>query len=301
LAKEIEKRKPPKLLLRFLVGIPAGALAVYLLAFGDWTLAVVTALAGWFALREFWRIAGVENPGVKFPLARLGEIAAIIFLMASWMFPNGSFSVMLAIMIPCFFIYQLILKAHGAKEFLREVAVVTLGVVYIGGFMSFIFKLRHLEEYLESSGVINLTNGWFSNPGMSHLVQFAILTSWGCDTAAYFSGKYFGKTKLAPGISPGKTVIGLVGGMVGAATVVLLYSWLTGLINQVQVYELIAFGAFAAAFSQLGDLTISAIKREANAKESGRILGAHGGLLDRLDGFLFALPATYIFFLLVLG
>jgi len=296
-----EVKKPSNIVQRFVIGIPVGALAVCLMAYGNISLLVFIVICAWVSLREFWKLAGVGRAGEGLPLARIGEIAAIILLYTTWAYPEGSFAVMLAIIVPVFFIYQLVRRAQGADSYLREVSLVSLGVVYVAGLLSFIFKLRHLQIFFEKTGVLTFSTGFFHIPGMIHFTIFAVIASWGCDTAALLSGKSLGRTKLAPGISPKKTIAGLVGGMVGAATGVLIYAWLVGIIGQVEIYELVAFGAMAAAFSQLGDLTVSAIKREANLKDTGSILGPHGGVLDRIDGFLFALPATYIFFLLVLG
>jgi len=278
-----------------------GAVIVSILAFGESSLLLLIAIGSWITLQEYWRLAGIDHRRSDFYLARLGELATIVLLFATWSYRWGALEMLLAVFLPLLFVVQLIARVRGDTTYLRKVAIVALGVIYIGGFLSFIFKLRNLQIHLEDIGALEFSRALFKAPDMIHFTLFPVLAAWCCDTAAYFSGKYFGRTKLAPSISPGKTITGLVGGMVGSATGVTLYAWLIGLVGQVQVYELIAFGVLAAALSQLGDLTVSAIKREAQMKDAGRILGAHGGMLDRIDGFLFALPATYIFFLFVLG
>ena len=303
---ETGEKKRSNLFYRFAVGIPLGALACGLFAFGERSLLVFLIVGAWFALREFWRTTGVNHPETKFPLARLGDIAAAVLLFASFVWPQGSFAVLIAIIIPLFAIHQLVAWSRGAKEFIREVAVVTLGVLYIGGLLSFVFMLRHLQIILQARDIDPLIFSytwfpWFHREDMIHLTLFPVLTGWCTDTAALFAGKYFGKIPMALKISPKKTVEGLIGGMVGAATGVTVYGYLIGLVGQVKVWEFITFGIIAAGISQLGDLTVSALKREAHQKDSGRLLGAHGGMLDRIDGFLFALPATYVFFLMVLN
>ncbi len=287
--------------MRFLIGIPVGTIVVCVFAFGNVSLIILLLLGSWLALREFWAITQVDHPGSRFPLSRMGEIATAILLVSEWIYPIGSLDVLLALLLPIFFVFQLMARARGAAGFVREVAVVALGVLYIGGFLSLILKLRNLQIHLQDIGAVTFTHGFFHDPNMIHFTLFPVLAGWCCDTAAFFAGKYFGKGKLAPTISPNKTVVGLVGGMVGSAAGVTLYAWIIGLIGQVQVSEMIAFGALAGAFSQLGDLAVSAIKREAGMKDTGKLMGAHGGLLDRIDGFLFALPATYLFFRLVFG
>jgi len=94
--------------------------------------------------------------------------------------------------------------------------------------------------------------------------------------------------------------MGLFGGMVGGALAVVVFSRFIGMTAIIPVWQLIAYAMITGVISQMGDLTVSALKREAHMKDSGKLLLAHGGMLDRIDGFLFAVPATYLFFLLVL-
>jgi phosphatidate cytidylyltransferase len=88
--------------------------------------------------------------------------------------------------------------------------------------------------------------------------------------------------------------------MVGSAAGVSAYAYCIGILSYVPLWELAVFGAAVGALSQLGDLTVSAFKREAGVKDTGTAMGAHGGMLDRIDGFLWSLPATYLFFITVL-
>lgn len=282
--------------------VPLGIVAGIIFAFGDLTLFILWLVGAWFALNEFWILTGVANRKAIFPLTRLGEIAVLLIFFFSWKYPSGYNDILLALLLPLFFIVQLFAHARGDRNFIREVAMVVLGVIYIGGLASFMFKLRHLQDAMELSGAVQFadTGGFFTSGDIFHFAIFAAIASFGSDTTAYLTGKFFGKTKLSPKISPKKTITGLMGAMIGSATAVTLYAWLIGLVGQIQIHELIAFGALAAAFSQLGDLTVSAIKRESDFSDTGWIMGAHGGILDRCDGFIFALPATYIFFLLVL-
>jgi phosphatidate cytidylyltransferase len=296
-----EHKKPSNLLLRFAVGIPVGILAVWFFAFGDLSLLYFLIIGGWIGLREFWRLVGVEHKGARVPLSLFGEIAFVVFLYSVWRHPGMPLDVLIiAGILPILFVAQLVARARTGAPFGHEVGSVMLGVLYVGGLLSYLLRLRQLEGQLVADGLISFESGMFTAPGMIHLTIFPVVGSWCCDTAALFSGKYFGLKKLAPSISPGKTVVGLVGGMVGSAAGVAAYAWTLGILGYVDLWKFIAFGAAVGAFSQLGDLTVSALKREAGLKDSGRIMGAHGGMLDRIDGFLFSLPATYLFFLLVL-
>jgi len=111
------------------------------------------------------------------------------------------------------------------------------------------------------------------------LLVWAFITTWSTDIGAYFAGRNFGRHKLAPSISPNKTVEGLVGGIAAAALFAGFWAWLTGL---GQVLYLCA--PFFAAIAQGGDLFESWLKRRAGVKDSGAWLPGHGGALDRLDG-----------------
>lgn len=108
------------------------------------------------------------------------------------------------------------------------------------------------------------------------------------DTAAYFTGRALGGPRLAPAISPGKTWSGLCGGVLGAALTGALAAWLLGSGRPAQAAGL---GALLAGVAQLGDLVESAFKRAAGVKDSGTLIPGHGGVLDRVDGLLFAAPA----------
>lgn len=131
--------------------------------------------------------------------------------------------------------------------------------------------------------------------GLSVLI-WLFLVVWTTDSAAYFAGRTLGGPKLAPSISPAKTWSGFWGGVLGAAFVSVLFAWLLGL------ERLAALGLLAAALAviaQIGDLAESALKRRAGVKDSGQLIPGHGGILDRVDGLLFAAPALALVGVLV--
>jgi phosphatidate cytidylyltransferase len=114
---------------------------------------------------------------------------------------------------------------------------------------------------------------------------------WLADTAAYFSGRKFGKHKLAPSISPGKTWEGVLGALVFVTIYVAAIGWGTGLIKTFLVFAaVVLISWFWVALSVMGDLFESAIKRQAGVKDSGNLLPGHGGLLDRIDALTSTLP-----------
>jgi len=131
-------------------------------------------------------------------------------------------------------------------------------------------------------------------PNLStHLLGFFFLVIMGADVAAYYVGRAFGKNKLAPSISPGKTWEGVIGGIAGGLAMALLaHYWF---FREFPLKWALPLAAVMTVLGVLGDLTESALKRSAGAKDAAKILPGHGGLLDRLDSLLFNAPLIYYF------
>ncbi len=151
----------------------------------------------------------------------------------------------------------------------------TLGVIYIGLPITFLISIRII--------------------GTSSLILFLLVVIWVNDSAAYFVGRAVGKRKLCPSISPGKTVEGAIGGIVGGIIAGFLYIHFTSI--SLPPIELFVLCLLIGVAGIIGDLAESIIKRSAGAKDSGSIIPGHGGLLDRIDSMLFALPVLYFFWL----
>lgn len=128
-----------------------------------------------------------------------------------------------------------------------------------------------------------------------HLLFFALALNWIGDTAAYYAGRMFGKHKLAPIVSPGKTWEGAFASVVASLLFGFLY--LGTYARQIPIWEIAAMAILGNVAGQSGDLAESAIKRGAGMKDSGNILPGHGGILDRVDSSLFALPVVYAVYL----
>lgn len=117
----------------------------------------------------------------------------------------------------------------------------------------------------------------------------ALMMVWAADSGAYFAGRHFGRHKLAPRISPNKTVEGLLGGLLAGLAVAVALALLAGL-PLAKLPQLLLVATLAVLASVLGDLFESLLKRHAGAKDSGNVIPGHGGVLDRIDGVLAALP-----------
>jgi phosphatidate cytidylyltransferase len=145
--------------------------------------------------------------------------------------------------------------------------------VYLGGCLAAVALVRDFPP----------TGGW---------VFLAMALAWGSDTSAYFVGRKFGKTKLAPRISPKKTLEGAAGGLAASVVCAVIISFF---LPALRVLDAIALGILAGAAGQAGDLWVSVLKRSSGVKDAGGILPGHGGILDRADALAFTAPATWAF------
>jgi phosphatidate cytidylyltransferase len=165
------------------------------------------------------------------------------------------------------------------SKMLAGVGVTLLGVMYIAFLGGFLIATRVGFEHV---------------PGLStDLLLFFLIVIFGSDAGAYFAGRAFGKHKLAPAISPGKTVEGLIGGLIAAGGFAALCT-LT-FFPELPYKFSVPLAVVMAAVGVLGDLAESAIKRGSKTKDAASILPGHGGLLDRLDSLLFNAPILYYF------
>jgi phosphatidate cytidylyltransferase len=153
-----------------------------------------------------------------------------------------------------------------------------------------------LTPWLLPTGLVVLLGLWLAVVHLHghsergpELVLFLMLLIWTADTAAFFTGRRWGKTKLAPIISPGKTWAGVYGALVGAAAAGLLLSWWLSL-SSVLTAVAVMICVVTAFVSVVGDLYESLVKRRRGVKDSGRLLPGHGGMLDRIDSLTAAAP-----------
>ena len=129
------------------------------------------------------------------------------------------------------------------------------------------------------------------------LVFLSFLGAWMPDTFAFFAGKFFGKRKLIPSVSPNKTIAGSIGAVVGAVISFLVYAAILifGFGYSVRFPELIVLSLLCGVLAQFGDLSASVIKRECGKKDFGNLIPGHGGILDRIDSLVFIAPLVYYF------
>jgi len=160
-------------------------------------------------------------------------------------------------------------------------AALVLGIVYVFG----AWKTAILLHDIETPPLRHLTAG-------RHWLMFALVVNWIGDTGAYYIGRRFGRRKLAPLVSPGKTWEGAIASVVTALIFGVIYLPLA--ITGVSIAKAAGFSIIANIAGQFGDLAESAIKRGAGVKDSGTLLPGHGGMLDRVDSSMFTLPVLYV-------
>ncbi len=244
------------------VGVPV---VLYLVYLGEWWLFGLAAFAALVALHEFYVMARSLRP-----LVLAGYAGALATLLGAqlggpeWMLGGFMLTLVLAFLL------------YGIAE-TRQTATVTmsttvLGVAWIALGLGHLLLLRDFPEH-------------------GRLAVFTVLLAvFADDTAAYLIGRLLGRHKLAPSLSPGKTWEGFVAGTLAAIAVAFfaLYEQ-----NFLTIPESIALGAAVALAGAAGDLFESALKRDLQVKDSGQLLGGHGGMLDRIDSLLFASVAAF--------
>jgi len=174
----------------------------------------------------------------------------------------------------------------GRQPYIANVATTILGVVYCGWFPLHLLFLRGLnaENY---QGFLKLN---LQNAGLGYVMLLFVVVVL-TDTGGYYFGKNFGKTLLAPTVSPKKTIEGAVGGTIFA----LIGAFIVGYFIKLPWYHCVIAGLLITAFAQIGDLCESLIKRDAGVKDSGTLLPGHGGLLDRTDSYILSVPVLFYY------
>jgi phosphatidate cytidylyltransferase len=244
------------------VGIP---LVIGLVWIGGLVFAAVVALALAIGYWEFQRALKVERSPSTYLLIGLSAALALAALA-------GEDAVLPVLTAGVLASLLLLIVAGVAPEHLGDWSFGLAGVLYVGLLGQHAVALRELDA----------GRNW---------LYLAIFTTFATDTGAYAVGRLFGRHKLAPRLSPGKTIEGSVGGLVVGAVA----AWVLGMLLDLDrpAAAMLALGAAASIAGQAGDLAESLIKRSAGVKDMGAIFPGHGGVLDRLDSLLFVIPLVY--------
>lgn len=235
----------------------------------DWAVGLLLTLVALLAGLEYLEM--VERIGL--PLERYSFLALVAFLEFVYVFFRGRHVVLAigaAFLLP---ILWYLPQQDGTRRALAAIG----GLLYLPWLLHFFYLIYLAPSYA----------GWL-------YAMLLLVMSWSYDIGAFFVGSRFGSRPLAPSISPGKTVEGAMGGFLltlfGANLTPIWVNW------PAWIPHIIALAAIVSAAMQVGDLFESKLKRMARMKDSGGILPGHGGMLDRIDGLLFAIPAFYLYF-----
>lgn len=262
------------------VAIPVALGIVWL---GGWALALLISLVALLGTRELYNLA--RQRGVE-PLWLTGSIiaAAVPVFVQATLATDGDplwtgVGVLFALPLASITVLVLALLRRGVEQRpLAAVAVTLFGVLYAALLPAFLLLIRAGVPERSWQGVA--------------LVFFPLTITWICDTAAMFGGRAWGRNKLAPAISPGKTreggLAGLLGGMLTAGVFALWVFPPLGV--QLNPVSALAIGFLLSVIGQLGDLVESLFKREAGLKDSSHLIPGHGGVLDRFDSLYFVIP-----------
>jgi phosphatidate cytidylyltransferase len=231
--------------------------------------AALVLLGTAIGLAEFAQLTlGDQGPRARALLVVLGTL----FAAAIYLWPDRAFVFGLAVVV-LLALDGLTSAPADLNAATRRLGMSVFGVFYVAGLLTALPLLRR-----------DLAQGaWW--------VIAVFVVTFGNDTGAYFVGRALGRHKLAPTISPGKTVEGLFGGLLAGIGVLLAYRAL--FFPGLRVFDAVVIGTAAGILGPAGDLTESMLKRAAGAKDSGRLIPGHGGMLDRIDALLFI--GAYVF------
>ena len=251
---------------RLISGIVLVAAAVLSIGVGGWLLFFVLAAVSAVGMLELYRAMGVCEKQLNL-LAVTGFFGAALYYAATraGVETYGLASLVLA-MILLLAVYVFSYPKYQAEQ----VMAAFFGIVYVAVMLSFIFLAREIGD----NGVV---------------VWLVFICSWGCDTCAYCVGMLIGKHKMAPILSPKKSIEGAVGGVAGAAILGVIYAS----VNHRPMLEYAVISVAGALISMVGDLAASAIKRNKGIKDYGKLIPGHGGVLDRFDSVIITAPVIY--------
>ena len=267
---------------RVLFSLVAAPLTVAIVYFGGWILA---ATLGAVAATAAWEVFRMARAGGANPMAKSGIVLAALIPLVVHAYYLGLFTLPIAGEAVVFLILLasvLWVRGVEGRPFVA-VAITVFGVLY-ASMITFVYPLRY-HPYAIGAGA------------GTTLVMLPVLAVWGTDTGAYAFGRLFGKRKLMSSVSPKKTIEGALGGLF--VTVVTCWLYSKAVLEPLAHLALspagvVMFGVAISVAAQTGDLVESLLKRDSGVKDASTLIPGHGGILDRIDSQLFALPVAYL-------
>ena len=275
--------------MRFKSGLIIGVFGLVVVILGDFYFAIGITVLTYFALLELFRMA--EFTGIK-PATKTTLFSCFILIISTYLELKGIIGEEISnAILPISSIgicTWLLLQPKPGK--ISDIATSIFGLFYLGFLPSYWIRLRELDSIFIGS---NYRGDGFSDLGSISgfsitLISCLIIVS--SDIGSYFFGKIFGKKSLSP-ISPSKTVEGLIGGIFCSISTGILFTYLFNWNNYLIIG--IVFGIIISLMALVGDLIESMMKRDAKLKDSGNLLPGHGGILDRIDSYIFTPSLIY--------
>ena len=250
---------------RVIAAVPAIAFAAIIVGYGGLVWALGVSALGIFCLAELYKLMGRVHPANV-----AGFLSVVALALAALYGDHFQIVLVLVAAVPVTFFLTLLRPRREHASW--ATAVVLFGILWIGMAMAHAVLLREL-------------------PHGGSLVVATLLGTFLGDTAAYFGGRAFGRIPLAPHLSPHKTLEGLACGVVGGTLA--FWSFSVGYHDWIGGVDALVIGGAVALAAPIGDLFESMVKRDLQVKDTGRLFGAHGGALDRLDAALFTVVTAY--------
>lgn len=274
---------------RIISGLVGAAIAIVVFCFMDTpVLAIALTLLAGLAVYEIEHVVGLKNKAIMGVSIAFGALIPLYTEFAPALADLGVNIPVTAVVI----LYVVVIFIMMLKDFERT-SFETVAAVFVASLMvpwAFSTMLRLRDLYI-------VYPNHYDKYHSLYFILFPLFCAWLSDTFAYFSGRFFGKHKLCPKISPKKTVEGAIGGLVGAVVscVILftVYDKFFFTVHTITYIEVILLSALLSVVSVCGDLSASVIKRNFGAKDFGKIMPGHGGVMDRFDSALFVLVTYY--------
>lgn len=256
---------------RMLTGFILGTISMACIIKSGVLLLLLLYVFVFFASREYVKI--LEHKGF-YPSLKVIWLAEAVFGLIAYYQRYDLTALTLTVFSIISFMWVLF---RGRQPYIANAATTILGFIYCGWFPLHLMFLRELSSDRFHDGL-----------GFVVMMFTAILLT---DIGCYYAGRHLGKHKLAPVVSPNKTIEGSIGGMISAVIGAVIVSYFI----EYEWYYAVIIGLICTVFAQIGDLCESLIKRDAGVKDSGDTLPGHGGFLDRTDSFIFTIPVMYYF------
>ena len=274
--------------MRLRSGLLIGIFGLIVVLLGGWYFTIAVAILTYLALLEFFRMA--EFTGIK-PATKTTLFSCLIIIISTQLETTGLLEREIAssILPICSVGICTWLLLQPKPGTISDIAASIFGLLYLGFLPSYWIKIRALEAAVSSSSQSFFSLNFSNSTGLNLTLTSCLLIV-ASDIGSYFFGKSFGKRSLSP-ISPSKTIEGLLGGITCSILLAILFAFLLDWKNSFFIG--ILYGTLISLMALVGDLIESMMKRDAKIKDSGTFLPGHGGILDRIDSYIFTPSVIY--------